>query len=142
MNLLTSIAIGILFGAGVHLILQRDLSRAALGSILITDAAVLFILSAGFGGKTEAIAPWASAREVSDPLAQALGLTGIVVGFGTTALLLRIVIAAARSHHRSGPGGQWRGHLDRSVPPEAPRPPAAGRPGRDAAPKRPPGQEV
>lgn len=95
---LTAAVIAVLFGAGVHLLLKRDAVKMAAGSVLVSNAAILFIVSAGFGAHAEPIAPLARPEQIADPLAQALALTAIVIGFGVTALLLRVALAVERSH--------------------------------------------
>jgi multicomponent Na+:H+ antiporter subunit C len=98
MILLTALAIGVVFGAGAFLVLKRDLVRIAVGTVLVSNAAILLVLSAGFGEREEPIAPLAEPGRVSDPLVQALALTAIVIGFAITALLLEIALAVERSH--------------------------------------------
>lgn len=98
MILLLSIAVALLFGVGVFLILERDVIKLAVGTALTTNAAILFVMSPAVPGQHEAIAPWPSPTSVSDPLAQALALTGIVIGFAVSALLLRVVVAVEEAH--------------------------------------------
>lgn len=91
MTLLAALVIGILFGAGAHLLLQRDLVRIAAGMILISNAANLFIMSAGLFLGVPPIYPIPPDETISDPLVQALVLTAIVISFGVTALLLALI---------------------------------------------------
>jgi multicomponent Na+:H+ antiporter subunit C len=89
-----AIAVGVLSAAGVYLILQRGLVRIAIGFVLLTHALnVLLVLAAGDGGAVPAIAPWAGPP--ADPLARALALTSIVIGFGTTIFLLALALRHA-----------------------------------------------
>jgi multicomponent Na+:H+ antiporter subunit C len=96
--LLAAFAIGVIFAAGVYLVLKRDLVRIAVGTLLVSNSAILLVVSAGFGEREEPIAPLAAPERVSDPLVQALALTAIVIGFAITALLLEIALAVERSH--------------------------------------------
>ena len=47
MQLLTAIAIGVMFGIGVFQLLRRNIIRAALGFIILSNAVNLFLLSMG-----------------------------------------------------------------------------------------------
>jgi multicomponent Na+:H+ antiporter subunit C len=96
--LLTSLVIAVLFGCGVYLLLTPDLLKAAAGTVLLTNAAVLFILAAGFGAREEPLLPYTSLEDVADPLVQALAVTAIVIGFAMTALLLKVGLAVESLH--------------------------------------------
>ncbi|MDN5936033.1 MAG: sodium:proton antiporter [Nitrosospira sp.] len=98
MNVVVALAVGILFGAGVHLMVQRDMIKLAAGMQLISSAAALFLVAAGFGAGEAPILPIKNMKNLADPLAQALALTAIVISFGITVLLLRIILAIARTH--------------------------------------------
>jgi multisubunit Na+/H+ antiporter MnhC subunit len=52
----------------------------------------------GLGSGHAPILPISGDEPVADPLAQALALTAAVIGFGTTVLLLRLVLALAETH--------------------------------------------
>jgi multicomponent Na+:H+ antiporter subunit C len=92
MSTLLALVIGLLYGAGVYLVLRRSLFRLILGLVLLSHGANLLIFTAG--GLTRAepsiVAPGESAlREgAADPLPQALILTAIVIGFGVLAFAL------------------------------------------------------
>ncbi len=90
MTLLLSLAIAILFGSGATLLLKSDLIRIVVGMILISNAANLFIMSAGLSRGAAPLYPLPEGSLVSDPLVQAMTLTAIVISFGITALLLSI----------------------------------------------------
>lgn len=90
MTLLLSIAIAILFGTGATLLLKSDLIRIVVGMVLISNAANLFIMSAGLSRGAAPIYPLREDSLVSDPLVQAMTLTAIIISFGITALLLSI----------------------------------------------------
>lgn len=98
MILLTAVVIAVLFGSGVYLLLTPDLLKSAAGTVLLTNAAVLFILAADIGAREEAILPYRDLQDMSDPLVQALAITAIVIGFAMTALLLKVGLAVERGH--------------------------------------------
>lgn len=97
-DIITALAIGFLFAAGVFLMLRRDLIKAAMGFSLLFNAVNLFILAVGaFNGQA---APYSSNLEkgltVSDPLVQALILTAIVVSFGSYSVMLGMINIVSR----------------------------------------------
>lgn len=98
MSLITAIAFGALFGTGVHLMVRRDALKLVGGMVLIGNAAVLFLVSAGFGGSEVPILPVGEPERVADPLVQALALTALVINFATAVLLLRVALAVERTH--------------------------------------------
>lgn len=98
MILLTAVVISVLFGTAIYLMLAPDLFKVAAGTVLLTNAAILFLVGADLGSHEEAIFPITVPSDVSDPLAQALVITAIVIGFGITGLLLRIALAVEREH--------------------------------------------
>jgi multicomponent Na+:H+ antiporter subunit C len=94
MEPLTAVLAGTLYGAGLYLLLSRNLVRLLFGLALISHAANLLIfVSAGLTRgrppivEQEAIALGTSA----DPLPQALILTAIVISFGVFAFALVLV---------------------------------------------------
>lgn len=94
MTLLLSITIAILFGAGATLLLKSDLIRIVVGTVLIANAANLFLMSSGLTRGAAPLYPLPDGGLVSDPLVQAMTLTAIVIGFSITALLLAIAYRA------------------------------------------------
>ncbi|ATB44342.1 Na(+) H(+) antiporter subunit C [Cystobacter fuscus] len=99
MNAAVALTVGLLFGVGVLLTLKRDLVRMAAGGLLLTNSAILFILSTGFPERGEPLHDEGATRVVmTDPLAQALALTAIVIGFATSALLLAFVYRMHEQH--------------------------------------------
>ncbi|MDP8923884.1 MAG: sodium:proton antiporter [Chloroflexota bacterium] len=92
MTLLLALTIAALFGSGTYLLLQRDLIRVAAGVLLISNSASLFIMAAGLSRGVAPIYPLPAATPVSDPLAQAMVLTSLVITFATTALLLSLIV--------------------------------------------------
>ena len=79
---------------GVYLVLSRVLIRLIIGLSMISYGANLSILLAGAGVRQEAPPLLDVAGPYNDPLPQALILTAIVIGFGTTALLLVLSVRA------------------------------------------------
>jgi multicomponent Na+:H+ antiporter subunit C len=98
MTLIVSIAVAVLFGAGCYLLLKHDLIRVVAGMILISNAANLFIMSAGLSEGVAPILPLPAGETMSDPLVQAMTLTAIVISFAVAALLLSIVYRVYHSH--------------------------------------------
>lgn len=94
MELLLPFLAASLVGTGVFLVLSRALIRVILGLSFIAYGANLCILLAG-GGYEGGAPPLLNLEgPYADPLPQALILTAIVIGFGTTALLLVLSIRA------------------------------------------------
>ena len=95
MQILTSLAIGVLFAIGIYQLLRRSVIRSALGLVIISNAVNLFLLS--IGAYQGVIASYAEATgQRSDALPQALILTAIVISMGTFSValaLLRILTA-------------------------------------------------
>ena len=91
-SMVMAVVIGVLFAAGVFLLLQRALTRVLIGLTMLTHGANLLLLLAG--GRAGA-PPFVSADgslpdRVADPLPQAMALTAIVISFAVSALLLAL----------------------------------------------------
>lgn len=100
MNLLTSLAIGLLFAAGIFQILRRNLIRSAIGLVLLANAVNLFLFSAGaYNGAAAAYAN--AGGQISDPLPQALVLTAIVISMGGFALVLSLLYVISTRYKTS-----------------------------------------
>jgi multicomponent Na+:H+ antiporter subunit C len=93
-----ALAVSVVFASGTFLLLQRDLVRMVVGIVLISNSAVLFIISAGLTRGEAPIHPLKGAGSVSDPLVQAMALTALVIGFGVAALLLAMVYRLYTAH--------------------------------------------
>ena len=97
MEVVFAIAIGVLAGSGVWLVLRPRTFQVLMGLTLLSYATNLFIF--GMGRLQSGRAPIitgeraAAAALYADPVPQALVLTAIVIGFGTTALLLVLLLA-------------------------------------------------
>ena len=97
MEIVVSIAIGVLGGAGVWLLLRPRTFQVLLGLALLSYAVNLFIFSMGsLSIRAEPIiVPGrpADLLNYTDPMPQALVLTAIVIGFATTSLFLVVLLA-------------------------------------------------
>jgi multicomponent Na+:H+ antiporter subunit C len=97
-NLLVAIVVAVLFASGANLMVRRDVVKLAAGTLLMSNAALLLLVSFGAGATESPLLPVEDPENVADPLAQALALTAVVIGVGTTVLLLRVSMAVERSH--------------------------------------------
>jgi multicomponent Na+:H+ antiporter subunit C len=92
---LIAIVAGLLFAAGIYLMLRRSIVKLALGLSLLANAANLVIfVSAGLTrGEPPLIAEGASRLEMgaADPLPQAMVLTAIVIGFSVLAFTVTLM---------------------------------------------------
>lgn len=97
MEVVVSIAIGVLTGAGVWLVLRPRTFQVLIGLSMLSYAINLFIFSVGsLAVQAEPIVrPGVPAdlQHYTDPLPQSLVLTAIVIGFATTALFLVVLLA-------------------------------------------------
>ncbi len=98
MILILSAVIAVVFGSGAFLILQRDLFRVVVGIVLISNAANLFIISAGLTRGEPPIYPLPEGATIADPLVQAMALTAIVISSSVAALLLSLVYRLYVAH--------------------------------------------
>ena len=97
MEVIISLAVGVLAGAGVWLLLRPRTFQVLIGLALLGYAVNLFIFSVGSlaTDKEPIVKPGLAANlaNYSDPLPQSLVLTAIVIGFATTALFLVVLLA-------------------------------------------------
>jgi multicomponent K+:H+ antiporter subunit C len=97
MEIVISIAIGIMTSAGVWLVLRPRTFQVLIGLVLLSYAVNLFIFSVGSLSvdREPILRPGLAAdlAQYTDPLPQALVLTAIVIGFATTALFLVVLLA-------------------------------------------------
>jgi multicomponent Na+:H+ antiporter subunit C len=76
-----------MIGCGVYLLLERSLTRVLVGLVMLGNGVnLLFLISGGPAGRAPIVGRDSS--RMSDPLPQALVLTAIVIGLGTTAFML------------------------------------------------------
>jgi multicomponent Na+:H+ antiporter subunit C len=94
--LISALVFAVVFASGTFLLLQRDVLRVVVGIILVSNSAVLFIISSGLTRGDAPIYPLEGTA--SDPLVQAMALTALVIGFGVAALLLAMVYRLYASH--------------------------------------------
>jgi multicomponent K+:H+ antiporter subunit C len=98
MEIVYALAIGVLFGAGVWLLLRPRTFQVIMGLSLMSYGVNLFIFAMGqlVTGKPPIIRS-DDATDLTlyaDPVPQALVLTAIVIGFATTALFLVVLLAS------------------------------------------------
>jgi multicomponent K+:H+ antiporter subunit C len=117
MEIVLSIAIGVLVATGVYLLLRARLFPVVLGLTLLSYAVNVFLFVSGrvTGGSAPLLKDLPP--PYTDPLPQALVLTAIVIGFGMTAFLLVLALRAL--------GELGNDHVD-GVEPELPEAAAGG----------------
>lgn len=103
MESLLAILIGVIFAAGIYMILRRSIIKLIIGIALLGHACNLLIFTVGgvLRGKAPIIE---SGHEhftttVADPLPQALILTAIVIGFGVTAFAIILIEQVYKKVH-------------------------------------------
>jgi len=95
MGLILSILIGVMYSAGIYLLLRRSIVKLILGILFLSNATNLVIF---VSGRLRTAAPAfiedgiaLKSNTISDPLPQALVLTAIVIGFGITSFALALM---------------------------------------------------
>ena len=83
--------IGVLYAAGVYLILERSLTRVLLGILVLGNGTNVLVIVAGGRAGAPPLVGRAPDAEMSDALVQALVLTAIVITLGVTAFLLALI---------------------------------------------------
>lgn len=98
MEIVFSLAVGVLGGSGVWLLLRPRTFQVILGLSLVSFAVNLFIFSMGsLSIDAEPIVMPGVPPDLlhyTDPMPQALVLTAIVIGFAMTALFLVVLLAS------------------------------------------------
>lgn len=98
MEIVFSLAVGVLGGSGVWLLLRPRTFQVILGLSLVSFAVNLFIFSMGsLSIDAEPIVRPGVPQDLlhyTDPMPQALVLTAIVIGFAMTALFLVVLLAS------------------------------------------------
>ena len=103
MEFLLALTSGVLYAAGIYLMLRRRLAQLIIGLALLSNGTNVLIFTAG--GLTRARPPVVPdglttlVEPYADPVPQALVLTAIVIGFGLLAFTL---VLAHRVHATSG----------------------------------------
>lgn len=99
MELLTALAIGLLFAVGIYQMLRRNVIRSAIGLIILSSAINLFLLSTGAYLGTDPA--YDGATNPSDGLPQALILTAIVISMGGLAFVLSLLAVISARYETS-----------------------------------------
>jgi len=92
MTVVLALLIGLLYAAGIYMMLRRSMVKLIIGLILLGHAANLLIFTAS--GLTKGKIPIIDAQigglvePFADPVPQALVLTAIVIGFGIQAFVI------------------------------------------------------
>lgn len=93
MEILLAILVGILYTAGVYMLLRRSIVKFIIGIIFLSNATNLLVFLAS--GITSGNPPFidegvTQSAHMADPLPQALILTAIVIGFGIIVFTLAL----------------------------------------------------
>ena len=104
MTLTVAATVGALFALGTFLLLREDLVKVVWGLAIISQAANVYLIGMGgiVEGTAETVPVLATTHEpfpeTVDPVVQALVLTAIVIGFGTTAFALVLTYRVYEEH--------------------------------------------
>ncbi|MFS0672885.1 Na(+)/H(+) antiporter subunit C [Ornithinibacillus sp. 179-J 7C1 HS] len=98
MEYIILILAGILFATAVYNLLQKQLLRIIIGTVLLSHGAHLVILTMGKLKRGQPPILDDSVTNYTDPLPQALILTSIVISFGITSLLLVLAYRTAQEN--------------------------------------------
>jgi len=93
MELLLAILVGVLYTAGVYMLLRRSILKFIIGIIFMSNATNLLVfLAAGLvpGQPVFIKSGNADTAYLADPLPQAMVLTAVVIGFGIVVYLLAV----------------------------------------------------
>jgi len=90
--------LGLLFALGTFLVLRRDVVRVVWGVSIISQAANVYLITMGGLSGGAPVGSFGESALPTDPLVQALVLTAIVIGFGTTALALVLTYRVYEEH--------------------------------------------
>jgi multicomponent Na+:H+ antiporter subunit C len=94
-----ALVLGLLFALGTYLILRKDVVRVVWGVTLMSQGANAYLVTmGGLTGGAPVIEGHGGGGTVTDPLVQALVLTAIVIGFGTTAFALVLTYRVYEEH--------------------------------------------
>ncbi|WP_254543745.1 sodium:proton antiporter [Halomarina pelagica] len=96
-----AVVLGAMFAVGTFLLLRRDVVRVVWGVTIISQATNVYLVT--MGGLTGSVpvlghGGHVDPSTVTDPLVQALVLTAIVIGFGTTAFALVLTYRVYEEH--------------------------------------------
>ena len=93
MEIILAILVGILYTAGVYMLLRRSILKFIIGIIFMSNATNLLVfLSAGLIPGNPAFVDDATTNtaHLADPMPQALVLTAIVIGLGMVVFILAL----------------------------------------------------
>ncbi len=96
-----AVVLGLLFAIGTFLVLRRDVVRVVWGITIISQATNMYLVTmGGLAGSVPILGHGEAAdpATVANPLVQALVLTAIVIGFGTTAFALVLTYRVYEEH--------------------------------------------
>lgn len=94
-----AITLGALFALGTFLVLRRDVVRIVWGVAILSQAANMYLITMGrIQGSVPILEHGGGHTATTDPLVQALVLTAIVIGFGTTAFALVLTYRVYEEH--------------------------------------------
>ena len=96
-----ALVLGTLFALGTFLVLRRDVVRVVWGVTIISQSANVYLVTmGGLGGSVPVLGHGGhgGGAGTTDPLVQALVLTAIVIGFGTTAFALVLTYRVYEEH--------------------------------------------
>jgi multicomponent Na+:H+ antiporter subunit C len=97
-----AVVLGVLFALGTYLLLRRDVVRVVWGVVTLSQAANVYLVTmGGLEGSVPVLAGHGT-EGVTDPIVQALVLTAIVIGFGTTAFALVLTYRVYEEHGTIG----------------------------------------
>ena len=99
MEYIILILAGILFATAIYNLLQKQLLRIIIGTVLISHGAHLVILTMGKLKRGQPPILDENVPSYTDPLPQALILTSIVISFGITSLLLVLSYRTAKENN-------------------------------------------
>ena len=95
METLMAFVVGVLYATAIYMMLRRSIVKLVIGLVLLSNAAnLLLFTSAGMTRGAPPLVPIGEsvpAGVVADPLAQALILTAIVIGFGVLAFAVVLI---------------------------------------------------
>ncbi len=93
MEILLVILVGVLYTAGVYMVLRRSILKFIIGIIFMSNATnlLVFLASGIVAGKPAFVDETVqNASKIADPLPQALVLTAVVIGFGLVVFALAL----------------------------------------------------
>lgn len=93
MEIVLAVLVGVLYTTGVYMVLRRSILKFIIGIIFMSNATnlLVFLSSGVVAGKPSFVKDGvAVAKDMADPLPQALVLTAIVIGIGVVVFTLAL----------------------------------------------------